>query len=139
MWSVLRQAISFALLVGAMCISLSSCNPSGNNAPDEPIEPLTEATIIYRTDTTEWVVSLFQRSLLYSEALEVTLPPPYALPSREQAAVLRQCSFAHDERFVTSDGYTFAMPSASVSKAGNKTRYSVLGIYIRHTVIRQYF
>ena len=129
--------ISFALLA-LLSLSLSGCNHNGNE-PQEPAEPISQSQVVYRTDTTEWVVSLFQRSLLYSEALEVTLPPPYALPSREQAAVLRQCSFAHDERFVTSDGYTFAMPSASVSKAGTKTRYSVLGIYIRHTVIRQDF
>lgn len=129
--------ISFALLA-LLSLSLSGCNHNGNE-PQAPAEPISQPQVVYRTDTTEWVVSLFQRSLLYSEALEVTLPPPYALPSREQAAVLRQCSFAHDERFVTSDGYTFAMPSASVSKAGNKTRYSVLGIYIRHTVIRQEF
>lgn len=136
MWSVLRQAISFALLVGAMCISLSSCNPSGNNAPDEPIEPLTEATIIYRTDSTEWLVSLFQRSLLYSEALGVSLHAPFRLPTKDEAAILRHCSFEdNSERFVTSDGYTFGMPSASVSKAGAKTKYSVLGLYVRNTVI----
>lgn len=129
--------ISFALLA-LLSLSLSGCNHNGNE-PQAPTEPISQPLTVYRTDTTEWIVSLFQRSLLYSEALEITLPAPFSLPTKEQAAVLRQCSFAHDERFVTSDGYTFAMPSASVSKAGSKTRYSVLGIYIRHTVIRQDF
>lgn len=129
--------ISFALLA-LLSLSLSGCNHNGNE-PQAPTEPISQPLTVYRTDTTEWIVSLFQRSLLYSEALEITLPAPFVLPTKEQATVLRQCSFAHDERFVTSDGYTFAMPSASVSKAGSKTRYSVLGIYIRHTVIRQDF
>ena len=127
--------ISFALLA-LLSLSLSGCNHNGTE-PDQIVAANT--MVVYRTDTTEWIVSLFQRSLLYSEALEITLPAPFVLPTKEQATVLRQCSFAHDERFVTSDGYTFAMQSASVSKAGSKTRYSVLGIYIRHTVIRQDF
>lgn len=127
--------ISFALLT-LLSLSLSGCNHNGTEH-DQIVAANT--MVVYRTDTTEWIVSLFQRSLLYSEALEITLPAPFSLPTKEQATILRQCSFAHDERFVTSDGYTFAMPSASVSKAGSKTRYSVLGIYIRHTVIRQDF
>ena len=39
------------------------------------------------------------------------------------------------ERFITSDGYTFGMPSASVSKAGTKTQYGVLGLHRRKTTI----
>jgi hypothetical protein len=40
---------------------------------------------------------------------------------------------------VTSDGYTFGMPSASVSKAGSKTKYSVLGLYRRKTKVEVHF
>ena len=57
------------------------------------------------------------------------------LPTREDAAILKTCTYPHNERFITSDGYTFGMPSASVSKAGKKTKYSVLGLYKRTTVI----
>ena len=91
--------------------------------------------IIYQTDTTEWRVKIFKEHLLYSEAFAVELPSPWLLPTREDAQILKTCSYPHDERFITSDGYTFGMPSSSVSKAGTKTKYSVLGLYIRKTTI----
>lgn len=91
--------------------------------------------IIYQTDTTEWRVKIFKEHLLYSEALAVELPEPWLLPTREDAQILKTCIYPHDERFITSDGYTFGMPSSSVSKAGTKTKYSVLGLYIRKTTI----
>lgn len=91
--------------------------------------------IAYVTDSTEWRVKLFKEHLLYSEAVENNLPAPFHIPSREEAQVLKSCSYPHDERFITCDGYTFGMPSASVTKAGQKTKYSVLGLYIRPTVI----
>ena len=78
---------------------------------------------------------LFAKNLFYSKAVEVNLPSPWMRPTREDAAILKTCTYTHDERFITSDGYTFGMPSASVSKAGAKTKYSVLGIWKRNTVI----
>ena len=86
------------------------------------------------TDTTEWRVRLFGEHLLYDEAVEVALPAPWQLPTREDADVLRQLDYPCAERFVTSDGHTFGMPSATVSKAGKKTKYSVLGLWKRRTV-----
>lgn len=91
--------------------------------------------IVFVTDTSEWHVRLFAENLIYSKAVEVQLPSPWLLPTREDAAILKTCTYPHDERFITSDGYTFGMPSASVSKAGAKTKYSVLGLYKRKTVI----
>ena len=91
--------------------------------------------IVFETDTTEWRVCVFAEHLLYAKAVQVALPAPWGLPTREDAAMLRLLDYPHEERFVTSDGYTFAMPSASVSKAGAKTKYSVLGLFKRKTVI----
>ena len=91
--------------------------------------------IVFATDSDEWHVLLFAQHLLYSKAVEVNLPSPWMLPTREDAQILKTCTYPHDERFVTSDGYTFGMPSASVSKAGAKTQYSVLGLWKRRTVI----
>ena len=104
--------------------------------PTNPSEPQArEDVIVYETDSTEWHVCLFAEHLIYSKAVEVQLPSPWLLPTREDAAILKTCTYPHDERFITSDGYTFAMPSASVSKAGQKTQYSVLGLWKRQTVI----
>ena len=106
---------------------------------DEPTNPseqqAREDVIVYETDSTEWHVCLFAEHLIYSKAVEVQLPSPWLLPTREDAAILKTCTYPHDERFITSDGYTFGMPSASVSKAGQKTKYSVLGLWKRTTVI----
>ena len=106
---------------------------------DEPTNPseqaVREEAIVFETDSTEWRVCIFAEHLLYSKAVEVQLPSPWLLPTREDAAILKTCTYPHDERFITSDGYTFGMPSASVSKAGQKTNYSVLGLWKQQTVI----
>lgn len=96
-----------------------------------------EEVVVFETDTSEWRVCIFAEHLLYSKAVEVNLPSPWLLPTREDAAILKTCTYPHEERFITSDGYTFGMPSASVSKAGQKTQYSVLGLWKRPTVIIQ--
>ena len=102
----------------------------------DPSEPTgTGEAIVFVTDTSEWHVRLFAEHLIYSKAVEVNLPSPWRLPTREDAQILRTLTYPHDERFITSDGYTFGMPSASVSKAGQKTNYSVLGLWKRKTVI----
>ena len=119
--------------------SLAAC--SKKNEPEQPTvdEHVAEAskTIVLQTDSTEWAVYLFKEHLLYSDAVAEALPSPWHIPTRDEATVLRTLTYASPsgERFITSDGYTFGMPSASVSKAGSKTQYSVLGLYIRHTTI----
>ena len=132
MWSK-SAVISFALL---LFLSLStSCRK------DEPISPSDDRVadanemIVLETDSTEWHVRLFATGKLYAEAVQVEMPDPWQLPTREDAQILKTLTYPSDERFVTSDGYTFGMPSASVTKAGAKTRYSVLGLYIRPTTI----
>lgn len=104
----------------------------------DPSEPTgTGEAIVFVTDTSEWHVRLFAENLIYSKAVEVNIPSPWLLPTREDAAILKTCTYPHNERFITSDGYTFGMPSASVTKAGQKTKYSVLGLWKRKTVITQ--
>ena len=134
-----RYAQISCVLPAILCLSLSiSVLLVGCSKPDEPLPDHSAGVsemVVLQTDSSEWHVQIFKEHLLYSEAVEVNLPAPWVIPSREEAAVLRTLSFPHDERFITCDGYTFGMPSASVSKAGAKTRYSVLGLYIRKTTI----
>ena len=113
----------------------TSCQSEEPTSPSEPTD--TGEAIVFVTDTSEWHVRIFAEHLIYSKAVEVNLPSPWLLPTREDAAILKTCTYPHDERFITSDGYTFGMPSASVSKAGQKTQYSVLGLWKRQTVITQ--
>ena len=124
-----RTYCALLLIVGLFtsCRSEELTNPSSKTGTNE--------AIVFITDSDEWHVCLFAKHLLYSKAVEVNLPSPWMLPTREDAAILKTCTYPHDERFVTSDGYTFGMPSASVSKAGQKTYYSVIGLWKRPTVI----
>ena len=132
MWRPSPLHISFALL---LTLSLFiSCRK------DEPTAPSNHSVdankmVIYETDSTEWNVCLVATGKLYSDAVQVSMPAPYRLPTRDEAQILKTLTYPSDERFVTSDGYTFGMPSASVTKAGAKTKYSVLGLWKRRTVI----
>ena len=94
-----------------------------------------DGMVVYETDTTEWLVCVVATGLLYAEAVAVPIPAPYRLPTKEDAQILKTLTYPSSERFVTSDGCTFGMPSASVTKAGAKTKYSVLGLQIRKTTI----
>lgn len=91
--------------------------------------------VVYATDSTEWQICLIATGKTYAEAVQVSMPAPYRLPTRDEAQILKTLTYPSSERFVTSDNYTFGMPSASVTKAGAKTKYSVLGLYIRPTTI----
>ena len=129
MWRPSPLHISFALL---LTLSLFiSCHK------DEPTVHSDSAVsvIVYENDTTEWRVCIVATKKLYDDAVRVSMPDPYILPDKEDAQVLKTCTLKSSERFVTSDGYTFGMPSPSVTKAGAKTYYSVLGLYKRHTII----
>ena len=135
MWRPSPLHISFALLL-TLSLFISGCRHK-----DEPTDPSDDHSvgsnemIVYETDSTEWHVCLFATGKLYADAVQVSLPAPWRLPTREEAQILKTLTYPHDERFVTSDGYTFAMPSATVSKAGAKTKYSVLGLWVRPTTI----
>ena len=128
-------------VAAVLLLSLSLCMSACRGRTEEPISPSDEhivgfnEMVIYETDSTEWRIKIFKEHILYSEVASITLPAPWVLPTREDAAVLRLLEYPHEERFVTCDGYTFGMPSASVSKAGAKTKYSVLGLHKRRTTI----
>ena len=126
-----RTYCALLLIVGLF----TSCRSDEPTTPNVLSDDGSLGTIVYVTDSTEWRVKVFKEHLLYSEAVAVKLPAPWHIPSRQEAGVLKTCTFPHSERFITSDGYTFGMPSSSVSKAGQKTKYSVLGLYRRRTVI----
>lgn len=131
---------TYCVLPAILCLSLSisvlllGC--SKKNEPEQPGDHSDDVSkMVYQTDSTEWHVCIIATGKLYDEAVTVPIPDPYRLPVKEEAQVLRTCTLSSSERFITSDGYTFGMPSASVTKAGQKTRYSVLGLSIRKTVI----
>ena len=129
MWSR-YAAIYFALL--SILLLSTSCR---TDEPTSPSNTASNEAIVLQTDSDEWHVCVFATGLLYSEAIHVTMPQPWQFPTREDAQVLKTLEYPSEERFVTSDGYAFGMPSASVSKAGSKTRYSVLGLWKRKTTI----
>ena len=131
--------VCLSILSLSISVLLSGCSKK-KEEPEQPSgepQPLTEAVIVLQTDSDEWQVQLFKEHLLYSEAVSIALPAPWRLPDREEAKVLKDLSYPTQsgERFVTSDGYTFGMPSASVTKAGAKTKYSVLGLWRRKTIL----
>ena len=143
MWSRFT-AISFArvCILSLSILEIVAIIGCKHSKRDEPEQNATtdcvadaNETIVFETDSTEWHVRLFATGKLYADAVQVKMPAPWQLPTREEAQILKTLTYPHDDRFVTSDGYTFGMPSASVSKAGQKTKYSVLGLYIRKSTI----
>ena len=117
--------------------ALTGCKHSKKDEPtsssDHPVGA--NEMIIYATDSTEWHVRTIATGKLYADAVQISMPAPYRLPTRDEAQILKTIEYPSEERFVTSDGYTFGMPSASVTKAGSKTKYSVLGLWVRPTTI----
>ena len=127
-----------SLFISVLTIAvLSGCNRSNDNEPNAPSDHFvgTNEMMVYETDSTEWHVCLIATGKTYAEAVQVSIPAPYRLPTKDDAQILKTLTYPSSERFVTSDGYTFGMPSASVTKAGAKTKYSVLGLHIRQTTI----
>lgn len=131
--SVVSRERPTAVLACALML-LAACTPH-NQPDDEHIGDATEllSDVVCVTDSDEWRIALIAEGLYYADAVGVDIPDPFRLPTKDEAKVLRSMTYPHDERFVTSDGYTFGMPSASVSKAGSKTKYSVLGLWRRPT------
>ena len=131
MWSR-SSHISFALL---LILSLfTSCQIDEPTAHSDHFVGTNEM-VVYDTDSTEWHVRIVANGKLYAEAVQVSVPAPYRLPTKDEAQILKTIEYPSEERFVTSDGYTFGTPSASVTKAGSKTKYSVLGLWVRPTTI----
>ena len=121
----------------SLFVSLLACNGNDPLPDDEHIGDATEllSEVVCVTDSDEWRIALIAEGLYYHDAVGVSVPEPFRLPTKDEAKVRRNIEYPHRERFITSDGYTFGMPSASVSKAGSKTKYSVLGLHIKPTRI----
>lgn len=119
----------------SLSASLLACSGNDPLPDDEHIGDATEllSEVVCVTDSDEWRITLIAEGLYYADAVSETIPDPFRLPTKDEARILRSFEYSHHERFVTSDGYTFGMPSASVSKAGSKTKYSVLGLWRRPT------
>ena len=117
--------------------ALTGCKHSKKDEPTDTSDHFVGANemVVFESDSTEWHVCVIATGKLYAEAVQVSVPAPYRLPTKDEAQILKTLTYPNDERFVTSDGYTFGMPSASVTKAGSKTRYSVLGLWKRKTTI----
>ena len=131
---ILCLSLSISALIATAMVG---CKHSKKDEPTDPSDHSVSANemVVYETDSTEWHVCLVATGKLYADAVQVSMPAPYRMPTKDEAQILKKLTYPSDERFVTSDGYTFGMPSASVTKAGTKTRYSVLGLYIRPTTI----
>jgi hypothetical protein len=117
--------------------ALVGCKHSKKDEPTDPSDHSVSANemVVYETDSTEWHVRFVATGKLYADAVQVAMPAPYRLPTKEDAQILKTLTYPSSERFVTSDGYTFGMPSPSLTKAGAKTKYSVLCLWIRVTTI----
>ena len=119
-----------AVFVGCTARNVPSVETPSDTIPNEPPTGIA----VYWTDTTEWVVYVFATGVLASD--DYSVPEPYHIPTHDEAQTLRHIAYGvSGQRYLTDDGYTFGMPSASVTKAGTKTKYSVLGLFIRSTVI----
>ena len=117
--------------------ALTGCKHSKKDEPTDTSDHFvgTNEMVVFETDSTEWHVCVVATGKLYADAVQVSVPAPYRLPTKDEAQILKTLTYPSDERFVTSDSYTFGMPSASVTKAGSKTKYSVLGLCVRPTTI----
>lgn len=132
----MRRIHFVPLLSLCLLLSISGCNTPTKPSDDHIVDASRMVGVtVMESDSDEWKVCIVAEGLVYAEAVKTRMPEPWQLPTRDDAAVLKTLSFEHGERFITSDGYTFGMPSASVSKAGAKTKYSVLGLHKRRTVI----
>ena len=117
--------------------ALTGCKHSKKDEPTDTSDHFvgTDEMVVFESDSTEWHVCVVATGKLYADAVQVSVPAPYRLPTRDDAQILKTLTYPSSERFVTSVGYTFGMPSASVTKAGAKTKYSVLGLWVRPTTI----
>lgn len=146
----IRQ-ISFALLILAS-LSLSvllSCNHKDDEilTPDGKIQLLADSisenteNVVLVTDSDEWRCRVFKEHVKLEDLKLYALPSPWRLPTHDEAKVMRHYEYKTDagERFFTDDGYTFQMPSPSVTQAGSKKTYTIIGLWRRRTVIEVRF
>ena len=116
---------------------LIGCKPIEPTPPDHIADTsnmVVDGACIYRDDSTEWLVWVPYASVYVYDSYPVD--SPYHIPTREEAKILRTLHYgAGNVRYLTDDGYTFGMPSASITKAGQKTKYSVIALWRRPYII----
>lgn len=116
---------------------LIGCKPIEPTPPDHiagTSNMVVDGACIYRDDSTEWLVWVPYASVYVYDSYPVD--SPYHIPTREEAKILRTLHYgAGNVRYLTDDGYTFGMPSASITKAGQKTKYSVIALWRRPYII----
>ena len=90
-----------AILVGC---ALVACTPQ-NTPDDEHIGDATEllGEVVCVTDSDEWKVALVADGMYYHEAVGVSVPEPYRLPTKAEAQVLRWLTYQSDDGSKTID------------------------------------
>lgn len=131
--------IYLTILVALLVIACEPINPpvvQGQSTMEERLSHI--YTRIYYNDSIEILGYVAYTDIYASDP--IFLDSLFRLPTHEEANVLRTVTYGTEgERYLTDDGYTFGMPSKSVTKAGKKTKYSVLAIHVRKNRFRQNF
>ena len=141
----LRHIASFvpAALLWSLSMSLSACNGKIDSEVIEPQDTVPEfiwGAMVYRDDSTEWHVWVPIVGVYVYEDYMSYVDSTYHVPTHEEAKILKTITYGPSgQRYLTNDGYTFGMPSANITKAGTKTKYSVLALWRRRYIINQGF
>ena len=87
------SVVSHTAVLACALMLLVACTPQ-NKPDDEHIGDATEllGEVVCVTDSDEWKVALVAEGLYYAEAVGVSVPEPYRLPTRAEAQVLRWLS-----------------------------------------------
>lgn len=136
------ERIYLSILVVLACIACTPQNPPEvldmSNVYMEEDSTLHEHTSVYHDDSTFWCIYIAYTDIYASD--QHIVEAPFHIPTREEAKVLKNITFGREGvRYLTNDGYTFGMPGKSITKAGAKTKYSVIALYRRKYIIRQDF
>ena len=125
------------VLIAGIAALLIGCNAVEQTSPDHiaDTDDMVECgVLIYRDDSTEWRVFVPYAAVYVYDTYHVD--SPFHIPTREEAKVLHTLHYGSGSvRYLTDDGYTYGMPSASITKAGQKTKYSVLALWRRSYII----
>ena len=131
------ERIYLTILVVLACIACTPVTPTVVQGVSSPEERATHIyTQIYMNDSIEYLAYVAYEDIL--SGTPVTLDTLFRLPTHEEAQLFKTLTYGEEGvRYLTDDGYTFGMPSKSVTKAGTKTKYSVLAVHRRrhHHVI----
>lgn len=130
------RVVKLTWLTSILLLILIGCS---ENAPDSQsnIEKY-ELTTVLVTDSDEWQVCVIRSNILAYTG-DFSVPEPIHLPTLSEAHILKTLTYPYEQRFLAKEGtYTFAMPGKCIA-AGRKTKYSVLGLYRRKTVIEIQF